>query len=168
MTTDSDLADTLRRSFPDYAPATLGANDAGYLESLKLPLEIEAFLRVHSPVHSVGSSSLMLSISDMREEHEDFEPGMAVRAAGSAVLATANGNPYFVVRKGDGYEIRLVDHDEVSEDDDLDALIALSGPGPVFTSFAELIDALAAQVLPSSPYAKDEIAAFETWRAARG
>ncbi|HVJ88931.1 MAG TPA: hypothetical protein VM580_03945 [Labilithrix sp.] len=91
-----------------------------YLEALQLPVEIEAFFRTHSPAKIVGTTSQLLSLSEMREEHAGMEPRMTVRNAGSSVLATANGNPYFVVRKGDGYEIRIVDHDEVSEDSDLD------------------------------------------------
>lgn len=168
MTTPVEIADKLRGAFPDYEPAMLDAEEVAYLEALKLPAEIEAFFRAHSPAKVVGTTSQLLSLSEMRVEHEEMEPSMTVRNAGASVLATANGNPYFVVRKGEGYEIRIVDHDEVSDDNDLDTLLELSGAGPVFTSFADFIDALTAQVLPSSPYSDTEMKKLAAWRAARG
>jgi hypothetical protein len=162
-----ELADKLRQAFPDYKPAPPGEALA-YLDTLGLPTEIDAFYRSHSPTEVLGTESLLLTVDEMREEHEHMEPSMTIRSAGSCVLATANGNPYFVVGKGDTYEIRLVDHDEVSDDSSLDDLIEQSSVGPVFTSFGEFLDALAAQILPSSPHADKEVAAFNAWRAARG
>jgi hypothetical protein len=169
VTTPDALAQALRNAFPDYEPAKLAAKEVAYLKSLKLPGEIETFLLSFSPAEIVGTTSQLLSIDGMREEHEEMDPSTTVRKVGASVLATANGNPYFVIRKGKGYEIRIVDHEDISEDDELKDLIASSKAGPVFTSLTEFISALAAQVLPSSPHSSGrERERFEAWRASGG
>lgn len=84
------------------------------------------------------------------------------------MLMTTNGNPYFCVREGDGYRILLADHEEVGgEDQTLESVLGCCEDGPSFDSFAELLEAFAADVLPSSPHADSEMAKYDSWRANR-
>lgn len=172
MSTKSfDDAETVRRiraAHGDYESEALGAEDLAYLESLALPADVDAFYRHHAPTEPVGNEVRLLSIGEMREEHEHHEPGVTLRRLGGSVLMTADGNPYFCVPQGDGYRILLADHDEIGGGEaTLDDILEICGDGPSFESFAELLEAFAADVLPVSPYEERGVERLRAWRAQR-
>ncbi len=168
MTFDyASLAARIRTAHPDYAPHAPVGEDLSYLESLQLPYEVAEFYRTHAPHKTIGSSSQLLSISSIREEHEDYEPGITLRRLGCTVLVTANGNPYFCVSEDDGYRILYADHEEIGDNDETLEDVLGAAPEELAFTLTELLEAFAAQVLPASPHSDTEMEKLRAWRAAR-
>lgn len=166
-------ADELAAKLPadsGYVPQPAGDDDRSYLDSLGLPPEVDGFYRSHAPATSIGWPAELLSIEDLRAANAS-QRGSLLRSLGCTVIAMARGNPYFCLRTGDGYEIRLADAqdlaDGVDSEIDLAGVLAHSAEAPVFTAFADFLDAFAASKLPTSPHERVQVHAYHAWRADR-